>query len=424
MDWVDLPKQRDSTGEDLDGVGKYLVVDPSKLYRGKSYSDWTCDWVNWFLSSDADRRNSGPVVFVRSKGLPNKMTGANISDVPGVSSEDIGSETFANTAGDDTTPYSLHAYVNDPNVKIGGDKLNIFDDQAVFVPIIVTWRFKLDPQTDWGRMQDLTGLTIDYGDNPPDISQLTINGRDIDLTTPDDVTQPQRKKMEDLVKKESGAQSEIWDKGNNLNKLHDTRSKMQAALKEQQNDPDQKNKISDPRTEMKDLDVKKQELVDYIDELERDLDDTKKKKFALSKELNLMERFRIATPIFNTVIPEAQFGRSAKDFIEEAPISPGSYLAMADGYFVMLKFEPGTYWIHSWASAPREGHGPYFSELLYQIEVHKRTGPRGKVTRWRPSRNERLLRQILTQKENNRELTRAQKYRLIWYLQSDSMSKT
>lgn len=83
-----------------------------------------------------------------------------------------------------------------------------------------------------------------------------------------------------------------------------------------------------------------------------------------------MYDFRIVTPIFTSVIPEAPYGTSIKDFLEDAPVQPGSYPAMVDGYFVMLKFEePGSYWIHSWASAPRERSGPYFSELLYQIEI-------------------------------------------------------
>jgi hypothetical protein len=152
------------------------------------------------------------------------------------------------------------------------------------------------------------------------------------------------------------------------------------------------------------------------------LEGIKKEKLDLSKALNLMERFRIQTPIFNSVVPETQYGRSAKDFIEEAPISAGIYLAMVDGYFVMLRFSPGTYWIHSWASAPREAHGPYFSELLYQVKVHERVVPRGKVTRWRPSRNERLLRQILSRKEKNGEFTNAQRNRLLEYLQPETIS--
>ena len=37
-------------------------------------------------------------------------------------------------------------------------------------------------------MQDFTGLTIDYGDNPPELHQLTINNRPIDLGPDLDMT--------------------------------------------------------------------------------------------------------------------------------------------------------------------------------------------------------------------------------------------
>jgi hypothetical protein len=180
--------------------------------------------------------------------------------------------------------------VNDPNIRIGGDRLQLFADQAVLVPIIIAYELALVPTRDWGTMQDFTGLTIDYGDNPPDVSQLTINNNDIEL--------PQ-----------------------GLN----------------------------------------------------------------------MEAFRIITPIFTAVVPDTEYGRSVKDFLE-IRVVPGSYPAIVEGYFVMLKFEPGTYWVHSWASAPREVSGPYFSELLYEIEVReRRREPHGRVTSTRPSRNERLF---------------------------------
>jgi hypothetical protein len=42
----------------------YEVLDPNQLHFGKSYSEWVCDWFNWFISVDADSRNSGPVVFI------------------------------------------------------------------------------------------------------------------------------------------------------------------------------------------------------------------------------------------------------------------------------------------------------------------------------------------------------------------------
>ena len=79
------------------------------------------------------------------------------------------------------TEYNL-SYINDPNIRIGSDRLQIYLDQSIFIPIIVAYSFAIiEPYKDWGRMQDITGLTIDYGDNPPEEHQLTINNQDIKL---------------------------------------------------------------------------------------------------------------------------------------------------------------------------------------------------------------------------------------------------
>jgi hypothetical protein len=301
---------------DFDEDGAYTVVDPRYLYRGKSYSEWITDWFNWFLSADADKRNSGPVVFLRSLGLPNRNTGAYTSDVPG---QVTGSGTLPDSMGADIMNYSK-TYVNDPNIRIGGDRLQIFDDQAVLVPIITAYWLKTEPQSDWGTMQDYTGSTIDHGDNPPDFSQLTINKNNIKL------------------------------------------------------------------------------------------------------ELD-MKYFRITTPIFTALVPDTEYGRSVKDFLEH-PISPGSYPAIVEGYFVMLVLEADrSYWIHSWASAPREISGPYFSELLYQIEVKKQRDMPGMITNWRPSRNERIFAQIFSQKEKNRDLTSSEIGRFRQYFISQENNK-
>ena len=40
-------------------------------------------------------------------------------------------------------PADARSYVNDPNVRIGGDRLKIFEDQAVFVPIIIALLVKV-----------------------------------------------------------------------------------------------------------------------------------------------------------------------------------------------------------------------------------------------------------------------------------------
>jgi len=285
--------------KELDGEGEYKIVNPRRLYLGKPYDDWTSDWFNWFVSADADKRNLGPVVFLRSLGLPNKITGANISEVTG---QVAGSEVLPDSHGAD--PNYPKVYPNDPNIRIGSERLQIFEDQAVLIPIIIAYELASVPYRDWGTLQDYTGLTIDYGDNPPEPRQLTINNREIKL--PKGLT---------------------------------------------------------------------------------------------------MKDFRIITPIFTAVIPETEYGRSIKDFLEK-PFTPGNYPAIVEGYFVMLKFRPGSYWVHSWASGPREVRGPYFSELLYQIEVLERAvcDPHGMINRGRPSRNEHLLRQTLFKKKEIGEL--------------------
>jgi hypothetical protein len=404
MDWINLPRRRGLAGEDLDGKGRYGVVDPSDLYHGKSYSEWTSDWLNWFLSADADRRNSGPVVCLRSKGLPNEKTGANISDIPAVPGEASVSDTLpGSTAGDVTgmIGYSK-TYVNDPNVKVGGDRLQIFEDQAVFVPIIVAFWLKTSPYADWGGMLDYTGLTIDYGDNPPDISQLTINGMEIDLPITDEIKKEEENRLDELdkLKKE---EEEILDN------IKDIGEKLDEIKEEQQ--------ITAP------IKKKQEEMLRNIKEKGEELDRKKEKKINLARGLRLMQPFRITTPIFTAIVPEAQYGRSAKDFIEETPIASGSYPAMVDGYFVMLKFKEGTYWVHSWASGPRETRGPYFSELLYEIEVQKRTRPYGRVTEWRPSRNERVLNQILEQKKRMGDLTKGEMNRFKTYFTTEDKSE-
>jgi hypothetical protein len=292
----------------------HKVIRPDSLYLGKSYSEWVCDWFNWFLSADADNRNSGPVVFLRSRGLPNRLTGANISDVPGANISDVpgpGDITDSSNLGTSYSASYSTAYVNDPNIRIGGDRLRIFADQAVLVPIIIAYWLRYESNTDWGSMQEFTGLTIDYGDNPPDLNQLTINRRPLAIGG------------------------------------------------------------------------------------DRD--------FAA---------FRIVTPIFTAVVPDVPYGKSIKDFLE-SPVPPGSYPAVVEGYFVMIRFDPleeESYWIHSWASAPREVRGPYFSELLYQVDVVDRRPrvPRGRVTPDRPTRNQRILSNIAEQKDRSGDLTGAE----------------
>jgi hypothetical protein len=281
----------------------YEVVDPEKLYYGKSYSDLVEDWVNWFLSVDADRRNSGPVVFLRSKGMPPSKHNANDYNA---STEMSVSATYAED------PYYERPYANLPVVKVGGDKLVIREDQAVFIPIILAFQVAEKPYFDWGSMSDFTGQLIDNGDSPPRPDQLTING--VPIETP-------------LIESKSD-----------------------------------------------------------------------------------MKKFRIVTSIFTAIVPEADYGRSIKDFLEESLV-PGEHAAIADGYFVLVRnFKPGrTYLIHSRASAGREKSGPYYSEFIYQISVEARSQRESEgIIPSRPPGNDSIIRRILREKVDKGEITEGQ----------------
>jgi hypothetical protein len=280
---------------------QYEVVDPRSNHRGKSYSEWATDWFNWFLSANADRHNSGPVVFLRSHGMPD------------TSSANFCHNGTTNNITDDLTttkidPYYQVRYGNDPNVRVGSDRLQIFEDQAIFVPVIIAYQFaSVSPHADWGSLQNFTGSLIENGDNPPNSNQLTIDGNNIELPVE-------------------------------------------------------------------------------------------------------MDQFRISTPIFTALVPDAPYGTSLKDFLEEGSIPPGAYQAIVEGYFIMVKFnEPKNYVIHCWASSGLEVQGYYFSELLYEVEVMRRVrlpgvrdGMKGGTY---PARNEGIINAILAKKKETGELT-------------------
>lgn len=303
-----IPKTELKPEPGKDGKGSYWVEDPSFNYRGKSYSEWVSEWFNWFLCADADKRIFGPMVFLRSKGMPSVSTGANIPDVP---NQPVGGE-YQEPVNSDPGYLGARTYVNHANIKVGSDRLQIFENQAVFCPIIVAYE-TIPPSRDWGTLNEFIGSLIDNGDNPPGLDQLTINEKNVDL--------PKGRKMED---------------------------------------------------------------------------------------------FRISTPIFTAIVPDVEYGRSVKDFLE-SPTPVGNYPAKVDGYFVMLRFTEGSYWVRSWASGPRETAGPYFSELIYQIEVRKPPEDIAVKTTYRPARNERLLARILADKKKS-DLTDPEIQRLKTYM--------
>jgi hypothetical protein len=292
---------------------KYEIVDPNELYFGKSYSGLAEDWFNWYVSADADKRNFGPVVFLRTAPIPPNSRASAYS----VASEMSVTNTYADDA------YYDRPYQNLPNVRVGGEKIVIRKDQAVFIPIIIGYEVMRKPYFDWGQMQELTGLTIDDGDDPPKREQLKIDGFPIEG----------------------------------------------ASLKTDED----------------------------------------------------MKKFRILTSIFSVVVPEADYGRSIKDFLE-VTVSPGVFPAIVEGYFVLLKnFTPGfTYLIHSRASAGREQRGPYVAELVYEISVENRTKPDsvGAVP-YRSSRNQAIIKRILTEKMEKGELTQDQRDGILGVIETD-----
>ena len=72
---------------------------------------------------------------------------------------------------------------NIPNIRIGDNRLQIFDDQCVLIPIINSYWVKYDPSVneDWGSMDQYTSIAIGYGEEPPDKSQSEIDGNPVDL---------------------------------------------------------------------------------------------------------------------------------------------------------------------------------------------------------------------------------------------------
>jgi hypothetical protein len=279
----------------------YQVIDPGEVYSGKTYSSWAQDWFNWLLSADADKHNSGPVAFLRANLMPNSTTEfASAIATP----SNIKDDTSIDSAYSDE-PYYPRKYVNNPNVRVGADRLQIYQDQAVFWPIITAYEIANKPYIDWGSMQDTTGLTIDYGDNPPEAVDFTIDGNNIKLPTG-------------------------------------------------------------------------------------------------------VEHFRISTPVFTVIVPDTDYGRSVKDFLEIS-LPPGQYPAMIEGYFLMLKFTKSAI-VHSIARAPRERTGPYVAELLYQIEVNVR--PEGvrassrdkRAAPFRSARHQGIITRILSEKVEKNEL--------------------
>lgn len=285
-------------------VKRYEVVEPDKLYRGKSYSDLISDWFNWFFSEDADDHNSGPVVFLRSFKAPSEA----IMEQPG--------ETKADSQ------YAM--YRNDPNVMVGDEKLEMFNDQALFFPAMLSYWVATEPYMDDGKMRAYTRTENDTSDNPPDASQITITY------------------------------------------------------------------VTDTETKIEDSDIEPIVIV------------------------GKMSDYRIETQIFTVVIPESSQNSSFKDFIQN-PLPPGSFPAVVDGYFYLLRgLQKGHYYIHSLSRGKSDQRGDYYAEFLYHIVVHeanqRTTSPISGII---PQRNRNVITKILQDKVESKQLGKLQVDNLI-----------
>lgn len=119
-----------------------------------------------------------------------------------------------------------------------------------------------------------------------------------------------------------------------------------------------------------------------------------------------MSQFRIQTPVFTAIVPEAEYGRSLRDFLED-DVQPGHYPAVVEGYFALMKFEPGNYILHSVAKAGRELRGSYVAEILVDLQVNegdRKESSRG-FPRFRSARNVSAIKTIINDKVQSGEIS-------------------
>ena len=136
-----------------------LVVKPTQNYHGRSYGMLAMEFMQWLIQYNPDNQSLRDVYFLR---------------------------------GVDFKGYTSSL---DPRyVKIGDDALSIYSDQAIFVPIIVSFGDRLN-HTNLDTVQkriDYVNQLIQMGDDPPQKNQLSIDGilpdiqwKDYRVLTPD-----------------------------------------------------------------------------------------------------------------------------------------------------------------------------------------------------------------------------------------------
>jgi hypothetical protein len=141
------------------------IVKSDKIYRGKTYSQWIPEWCNWFYMVDPDQYNNEPwndVKFLRSFPSPEKIAKLD----PNQKIQYEGSAMYRNL----------------PNVMIGSDRIVMYDDQAIFFPVMLGIWIANDPNNisdEYGMMERWVKEQNSHSDDPPMPYQFTINGKTI-----------------------------------------------------------------------------------------------------------------------------------------------------------------------------------------------------------------------------------------------------
>ena len=136
------------------------VVKCDKVYRGKTYSQWIPEWCNWFYMIDPDQYNGEPwndVKFLRSFPSPEKI--AKLDPTQKIQYE--GSAMYRNL----------------PNVMMGSDRIVMYDDQAIFFPVMLAIWIASDPTDEYGEMERWVKEQNSHSDDPAMSYQFTIDGK-------------------------------------------------------------------------------------------------------------------------------------------------------------------------------------------------------------------------------------------------------
>ncbi|HEY6883641.1 MAG TPA: hypothetical protein VI278_06345, partial [Nitrososphaeraceae archaeon] len=125
----------------------YQVIGPNDVYLGRTPGEWMSEFMGWLFSINPDQHNSGPVVFL--KPFPYERT----PDYP---------------------------VRNEPNLMIGKDKLQIFTDQPIMIPVLLSYWATNDPnETETMMRERIRSDMINSDELRKD--QITIDGNSIEI---------------------------------------------------------------------------------------------------------------------------------------------------------------------------------------------------------------------------------------------------